>query len=73
MQDKRISARAIIIHEEKLVSMYRERQGEVYYTFPGGGKEKNENTYQVSERINVYFQSNYKNTFPTHHSFESNF
>ena len=43
MQDKRISARAIIIHEGKLVSMYRERQGEVYYTFPGGGKEKNEN------------------------------
>jgi len=42
MQDKRIGARAIIIHEGKLVSMYREREGVIYYTFPGGGKEKNE-------------------------------
>ncbi len=40
--DKRIRARAIIIHEEKIISMYREREDRVFYTFPGGGKEGNE-------------------------------
>ena len=39
---KRIATRAIILFEEKIVLMYRERQGRVYYTFPGGGLETNE-------------------------------
>lgn len=42
MKDKRISIRAIIIYEGKLVSMYREREGRIYYTFPGGGIEESE-------------------------------
>lgn len=39
---KRVRARAIILQDEKLVSMYREREGRVFYTFPGGGIEDNE-------------------------------
>ena len=42
MGEKRVRARAIIIHEGKIVSMYRERQGRIFYTFPGGGMEENE-------------------------------
>ena len=40
--EKRIRARAIIIHDGKIVSMYRERQGRIFYTFPGGGMEGDE-------------------------------
>ena len=39
---KRLRARAIILQNEKLVSMYREMDGRVFYTFPGGGMEGNE-------------------------------
>ena len=39
---KRVRARAIIFDGEKLVSMYRERDGRIFYTFPGGGVEANE-------------------------------
>ena len=39
---KRVRARAIIFDGEKLVSMYRERDGRIFYTFPGGGIEANE-------------------------------
>ena len=42
MNIKRLRARAIIIKEGKLVSMFREREGSVFYTFPGGGAEGNE-------------------------------
>lgn len=42
MTEKRTRARAIIIHEGKIISMYRERQGRIFYTFPGGGQEGNE-------------------------------
>ena len=42
MGEKRIRTRAIIMHDNKIVSMYREREGRVFYTFPGGGKEGNE-------------------------------
>ncbi|MBQ3158748.1 MAG: NUDIX domain-containing protein [Clostridia bacterium] len=41
-ENKRKRVRAIIIENNKLASMYREREGEVYYTFPGGGLEGNE-------------------------------
>ena len=40
--DKRISCRAIIINNGKMVSMYREKGDRVYYTFPGGGKNEDE-------------------------------
>ena len=39
---KRSRVRAIIIHDDKIISMYREREGKVFYTFPGGGMEENE-------------------------------
>lgn len=39
MEEKRVRARAIIIHEGKIVSMYRERQDRIFYTFTGGGME----------------------------------
>lgn len=39
---KRKSCRAIIIENNSLVTMYRERENNVYYTFPGGGMEDGE-------------------------------
>ncbi len=39
---KRERARAIIISDNKIVSMYRERDGRIFYTFPGGGMEEGE-------------------------------
>lgn len=40
--EKRKSSRAIIFRNGKMVSMYREREGRKFYTFPGGGVEKGE-------------------------------
>ncbi len=42
---KRDRARAIIYFDNKIVSMYREFNGRIFYTFPGGGKESGE-TYE---------------------------
>ncbi len=42
MENKRRRVRAIIIKDGKIVSMYREREGRIFYTFPGGGMEGNE-------------------------------
>ena len=39
---KRKRARAIIIRDDALVSMYREFDDRVFYVFPGGGMEDNE-------------------------------
>lgn len=39
---KRKRARAIIINNDKLVSMYREFEDRVFYVFPGGGIEGEE-------------------------------
>ncbi|MBO4569874.1 MAG: NUDIX domain-containing protein [Clostridia bacterium] len=50
MDEKRISGRAIIVHEGKLVSMYREREGRVFYTFPGGRIEENETEVDCVKR-----------------------
>ena len=50
MGKKRISIRAIIIYEGKLVSMYREKQGRIFYTFPGGGIEENETEKECVKR-----------------------
>lgn len=46
MQEKRIRVRAIIIHDHKVATMYREREGKIFYTFPGGGIEANETEEQ---------------------------
>ena len=50
MEEKRARARAIIIHEGKMVSMYRERQGRVFYTFPGGGIKGTETEEECVKR-----------------------
>ena len=39
---KRKAVRAIVFVENKIMSMYRERDNSIYYTFPGGGQEKSE-------------------------------
>jgi len=39
---KRNRVGAIIFFEEKIISMYREFESRVFYTFPGGGMEENE-------------------------------
>ena len=38
---------AIVVHEDKLLVMYREEDGEKYYTFPGGGVEESETAEQA--------------------------
>ena len=47
---KRISCRAIVISQNKLVTMYREKEGRVYYTFPGGGKNDDESNEECVVR-----------------------
>ena len=43
-------ARAIIFFEDKIIAMYREKNGRIYYTFPGGGMEPNETEQQCIVR-----------------------
>ena len=50
MEKKKERARAIIVREGRLVSMYREKQGRIYYTFPGGGMEENESEEDCVKR-----------------------
>lgn len=50
MEEKRMCARAIIIYEGKLGSMYRERQDRIFYTFPGGGMEDAETEEECVKR-----------------------
>ncbi len=38
----RISSRAVIFKEDSVILIYREREGEKYYVFPGGGLEEGE-------------------------------
>lgn len=47
---KRVRARAVIIDNGKLVSMYRDAYGRIFYTFPGGGMEANETEEQCVVR-----------------------
>lgn len=47
---KRIRCRAIIFNSGKIVSMYRENKGRIYYTFPGGGIEENESEIDCVKR-----------------------
>lgn len=49
-QEKRMRARAIIIKNNQLVSMYRENNGKIFYTFPGGGAEGNETEQECVTR-----------------------
>lgn len=44
--EKRESSRSIIISDNNIVLMYREKGGKTYYTFPGGGKESGETDEQ---------------------------
>ena len=48
--EKRKSCRAIIVDDNKLVAMYREKNNKVYYTFPGGGIEDNETELDCVKR-----------------------
>lgn len=50
MEKKRERARAIIIHNGKLITMYREKKGRIYYTFPGGGMEEKESEEDCVKR-----------------------
>ena len=50
MEEKRIRVRAIIIHDGKLVSMYREKGNRIFYTFPGGGMEGKESEEDCVKR-----------------------
>lgn len=47
---KRIRAGAIIVIDGKLVTMYREFQGRIYYTFPGGKQEDGESLEDCAKR-----------------------
>ncbi len=47
---KRSRVAGIIIKGYKLISMYREKQGKIYYTFPGGGMEENESEQDCVKR-----------------------
>jgi len=47
---KRVRARAIIIDHGRLISMYREREGRIFYTFPGGGMEGSESEEDCVKR-----------------------
>lgn len=47
---KRMRARAIIFQGDKIVSMYREREGKIFYTFPGGGQEGDETLEECVKR-----------------------
>lgn len=48
--NKRVRARAIIIYNNQIVSMYRDAYGRIFYTFPGGGMEQNETEEQCVVR-----------------------
>jgi 8-oxo-dGTP pyrophosphatase MutT (NUDIX family) len=47
---KRVRCRAIIFKDDKIVSMYREREDRIFYTFPGGGMEENESEVDCVKR-----------------------
>lgn len=49
-ESKRKCGRAIIVSNNQLVTMYRERQGRIFYTFPGGGMEENETEEECVKR-----------------------
>ena len=48
--EKRISSRAIIFVDDKIISMYRENFDRKYYTFPGGKQEEGETEEECVKR-----------------------
>lgn len=46
----RESSRIILFKENKLLLIYREREGEIYYVFPGGGVEEGETIEECAIR-----------------------
>lgn len=48
--EKRVSCRAVIIDQGKVVAMYREKNNRVYYTFPGGGIDEGETEIECVKR-----------------------
>lgn len=48
--DKRVSCRAVVVDNGKLVAMYREKNDRVYYTFPGGGINDGETEHECVKR-----------------------
>lgn len=48
--EKRISSRAIILNDDGLVVMYRNKNGSEYYTLPGGGMENTETERECVKR-----------------------
>ena len=48
--EKRESCRAIIFKDNKMVAMYREKNGRTYYTFPGGGMDEGETINECVKR-----------------------
>ena len=48
--NKRICCRSLVIIDDKLVTMYREKQDKIYYTFPGGGLEGSESLEECTVR-----------------------
>lgn len=46
----RIRGAAIVIKDGKLLVLHRKKNGQEYYTFPGGGVENNETPEQAAER-----------------------
>ena len=48
--NKRISARAIIIENDKIFLMFRRKNGKSFYAFPGGKKENNETLEECVKR-----------------------
>ena len=48
--EKRISARAIIIENEKIFLMFRRKNGRSFYAFPGGKKEETETLEECVKR-----------------------
>lgn len=49
-EGKRKRARGIVFLNGKLVSMYREFQGRIFYTIPGGGMEEGETEQECVKR-----------------------
>jgi len=56
--NKRISCRTIIILDDKLICIYHNRYGDIYWTLPGGGLEENESieycaVREAKEELNI--------------------
>ncbi len=47
---KRVRAGAVIVHQGKMLLLWRKFEEKEYYVFPGGGKEDNETIEEAVER-----------------------